>query len=113
MKVVGGSVGAIVKDIADGKAPNQSDMANVTQDEREYLSQLIRTCDVAIPNGIPTTKKTTTQKKTNDFEILKGQVLAGNDNPELLKKFKALLIKMVQNNQLNEHEVKAIIDEMP
>ena len=112
-RVVGGSVGAIVRDIADGKAPQQRHMSQITEDEREYLSGLIKTCNIAIPNGVKTEKKTPKQKEHNEFEILKGQVLAGNDNPEIIKKFKNMLKKMVHSGQLNADDVRAIVDELP
>ncbi len=112
-RVVGGSVGAIVRDIADGKAPQQKHMSQITEDEREYLSGLIKTCNIAIPKGVKTEKKTPKQKEHNEFEILKGQVLAGNDNPEIIKKFKNMLKKMVQSGQLNADDVRAIVDELP
>lgn len=112
-RVVGGSVGAIVRDIADGKAPQEKHMRQINDDEREYLSGLIKTCNIAIPNGVKTEKKTPKQKENNEFEILKGQVLAGNDNPEIIKKFKNMLKKMVQSGQLNADDVRAIIDELP
>lgn len=112
-RVVGGSVGAIVRDIADGKAPQEKHMRQIDDDEREYLSGLIKTCNIAIPNGVKTEKKTPKQKANNEFEILKGQVLAGNDNPEIIKKFKNMLKKMVQSGQLNADDVRAIIDELP
>ncbi len=112
-RVVGGSVGAIVRDIADGKAPQQRHMSQITEDERKYLSGLIKTCNIAIPNGVKTEKKTPKQKEHNEFEILKGQVLAGNDNPEIIKKFKNMLKKMVQSGQLNADDVRAIVDELP
>lgn len=113
-RVVGGSVGAIVRDIADGKAPQERHMSQITEDEREYLSGLVKTCNIAIPNGVKKTeKKTPKQKNHNEFEILKGQVLAGNDNPEIIKKFKNMLKKMVQSGQLNADDVRAIVDELP
>ena len=112
-KVVGGSVGAIVRDIADGKAPQEKHMRLIDDDEREYLSGLIKTCNIAIPNGIKTEKKTPKQKENNEFEILKGQVIAGNDNPEIIRKFKNMLKQMVQSGKLNGDDVRAIIDELP
>jgi hypothetical protein len=36
----------------------------------------------------------------NRFQILKGQVLAGNDNKELIKEFKVMLLKFIHNGKV-------------
>jgi hypothetical protein len=47
-----------------------------------------------------------------DFEKMRGQILAGNDNKDLLKKFKLTLLKFAKDGRIPRREVNEILIEM-
>jgi hypothetical protein len=62
--------------------------------------------------GIPSPDKETEQKEMEEFEKMRGQILAGNDNKELVKKFKMTLLKYAKDGRLPRREVNEILIEM-
>jgi hypothetical protein len=45
----------------------------------------------------------------NRFNILKGEILIGNDNKDLLKELKVLVLKLVENNILNFSQINKLL----
>jgi hypothetical protein len=44
--------------------------------------------------------------------LLRGEILAGNDSPELIKEFKSLLLKMSNSGQLPVAQVYRILGDL-
>jgi hypothetical protein len=49
---------------------------------------------------------------TERFEILKGQILAGNDSKELVKEFKVAMLKFVKEGRIPKREANEILYEL-
>jgi len=49
---------------------------------------------------LPAPNKTKEEEEFNRFQILKGQILAGNDSKELIKEFKVMLLKFIHNGKV-------------
>ena len=47
---------------------------------------------------IPSTTKSNEDKLKDKFYLLRGSIMAGNNNPQLLHKFKIVLLKMKNKN---------------
>jgi hypothetical protein len=45
----------------------------------------------------------------NRFQILKGQITSGNDNTELIKEFKVMLLKFIHNGKVPKGQGMEII----
>jgi hypothetical protein len=43
------------------------------------------------------------------FEVLKGEIMAGNDSPELTKEFKILILKLSEEGLLPKGEVRGLL----
>jgi hypothetical protein len=48
-------------------------------------------------------------EEMNRFEILKGQIIAGNDNRELVKEFKTMLLKLSNEGRVKKAEAREIL----
>ena len=108
---VGGGMKAVLSTIADGKAPTYSQLSKISDSEKSYIQNVLSkaSLDPAI-----FTKRTKTEKESNKnrFEILKGQIVAGNDNPEIIKEFKHILISMRKSKELPADLVTEILMEL-
>ena len=47
-----------------------------------------------------------------EFEKMRGQILAGNDNKDLIKKFKLTLLKFAKDGRIPRREVNEVLMEM-
>ena len=59
--------------------------------------------------NIPTPNKDADEKDINQFEIMRGQIVAGNDSVDLINKFKKLVVKMSEKGLLPSRQVKDIL----
>jgi hypothetical protein len=44
------------------------------------------------------------------FNLLKGIIYAGNDNPDIINEFRGLLKKFIDNNRINSNEGNIILN---
>ncbi len=108
---VGGGMKAVLSTIADGKSPTYSQLSKISDGEKSYIQNVLSkaSLDPAI-----FTKRSKTEKESNKnrFEILKGQIVAGNDNPEIIKEFKHILVSMRKSKELPADQVTEILMEL-
>jgi len=110
--VVGGSVANVLKSIVVGKRPKPKDILTLDDTEKEYLAGIGMAAKIEDLEDMPTKKKTELQKELHEFEVIRGQIGAGNDNPELIKKFKSSLVKLVRAKKVNTKQANDILLEL-
>jgi len=110
--VVGGSVANVLKSIVVGKRPKPKDILTLDDTEKEYLAGIGTAAKIEDLEDMPTKKKTELQKELHEFEVIRGQIGAGNDNPELVKKFKTSLVKLVRAKKVNSKQANDILLEL-
>ncbi len=110
--VVGGSVANVLKSIVVGKRPKPKDILTLDDTEKEYLAGIGMAAKIEDLEDMPTKKKTELQKELHEFEVIRGQIGAGNDNPELVKKFKSSLVKLVRAKKVNTKQANDILLEL-
>ena len=69
-------------------------------------------CDLLDRCPLPTPKKDKTEIEQDLFAKLRGELVAGNTNPELIKDFKKLLFKMKVEGSLPASQVNRILLDM-
>jgi hypothetical protein len=98
----------VVKKISGGTIPNYSDIEGLTADERSYLNNVGQKSQ--LPEQFVTPKdKNAEQKEQDRFDILRGQILAGNDNSSLVKEFKFMLLKFANTGRVPKQEAQDIL----
>jgi hypothetical protein len=100
--VIGGNVSNVIKSLVVGQRPRPKDILSLSEDEREYLSGVGVAAKIEDLQEMPTKKKTELQKDMHEFEVLRGQIAAGNDNKELIQDFKKKLLKMIHGKKVSK-----------
>ena len=107
-KVVGGNVAGALKSIVKGKSPSAMDVEKLTEDERNYLNLISSKAHVK-QLQVPSKDKTAEEKLVHKFNTMKGEIIAGNDNKDLIKEFKLLLLKLKQMSKISKDDVNEIL----
>ncbi len=110
-KIVGKGVKAVLSSIADGKHPKYEDVEKLGEDEREYVRGILKSASID-PSSVPEPKKDNKEQLKHKFEKMKGEIVAGNDNPKLVKEFKHTLLQMKQTKMLPAGQVNEILLEL-
>lgn len=100
-KIVGGAISLSYEDVID-----------LDDNEKIYLNDLVKKVRLNDVVKIPVPDKDKLQKEMDRFELLKGQILSGNDSKELIKEFKILLLKFQKQGKLPKREVNEILYEL-
>jgi len=110
-RMVGSGVKAVLSTLADGKPPKFDDVEGLTSEERDYIRDVMKGAALD-PSGFPEGDKSEKEKMKHKFEKLKGEIVAGNDNPEIVKEFKHTILKMRQSKMLPASQVNEILMEL-
>jgi hypothetical protein len=90
--------------------PTYEDISVLTKDEKGKLRQICNKCQVDSP-AIPKMKGEGEQEDDR-FQILRGEIIAGNDNQKITKEFKAMLIKFVNEGRIPRRQANEILHEL-
>jgi hypothetical protein len=102
----------IVKSIVGGNIPSFDSINKLSEEEKSYLHKVATKCNIIDKLNIPSPDKDAEEKEYHIFEVMKGEIMAGNDSKELIKKFKLLLIKLAKSNKLPKGQVNEIMNEL-
>ena len=103
-KRVSKGLGIVLRHIAGGATPSYDDLHRLSDEDRTHLSDLVRICkvDVSVPEG-------TDKEDLHHFEILRGEIGAGNDSPELIKKLKGVIMRLMNRGRLPKSQAREIL----
>jgi hypothetical protein len=101
-----------VRVILGGGSPTYDDISNMTDVERSYLHHITSRADLGDRLNIPAPDKKKNEQDINQFEIMRGQIMAGNDSSKLHKDFKLLIMKMMKKKLLPKRQANELLFEM-
>ena len=84
-----------ILDLLSSGKPNQRTYAQISPDERKLFEAIATDAGVFIGLGLPKTVTNDDDDDIKRFEILKGQVLAGNNNQKLLSELRKLTLSLM------------------
>lgn len=101
--------GVITKMIKGGNL-SYDELNTLTEPEKVFLHKVSKKSNIIDKFSIPTPSMDTKDKDIHDFEVMKGEILAGNDNKDLVKKFKSHILKLSREEILPKKEVSEIME---
>jgi len=99
----------VIRKITGGSILNFKELEGLNESERTFLHKLSKRASILDRIDIPSPKIDTEERDIRQFEICKGEILAGNNSNELIKKFKLLILKLVNNGVLPRSQGKELL----
>lgn len=99
----------ILKTIVGGGVPNYNDLGKLDEEEKIYLNKLISRSELTDRISVPAPSKDQQEKDIHNFEVMRGQIMSGNDSQELVKQFKLLIRKLMKQGLLPKADVEDIL----
>ena len=96
--------------ILDNGKPEYSEMESLSDEDKQTLCTISSVTKLGNKLSLPTPNKSKNEKEEHRFHILKGQILAGNDSPQIVKELKTLLMKFMNDRRLSKTEVLSILE---
>jgi len=101
-------VGNVLRKIVGGGSPSFDDLSKLNENDKSVLDHIARVTKMAVELPTPSNDK----EDANQFEIMKGEIMAGNDSKEMIKRFKVLILKMSHNGRLPKSQCKDLLIEL-
>ena len=111
-KKISRNLSNVIKTIIGGGVPKFNELSNLSNDEKEYLHTVSSKAGVMDKLNVPTPSKDSMEQDVHQFNVMKGEILAGNDSSVLIKKFKLLLLKLSKNGALPKRECQEIMEDL-
>jgi hypothetical protein len=86
------------------------DVDKLNEQEKNQLYTIGKKLHVSELFDIPSTLKSNEDKLKDEFFLLRGSLMAGNNNPDLLRKFKIVLLKMKNNKLISLQEYNEVLN---
>jgi uncharacterized protein YbcI len=102
----------IIHNIVGGKIANYEDLHNLTDEEKNYLHKVISKSNLHDRLSVPAPSKDQADKDNHQWEVMRGEIMAGNDSHELVKKFKILTMKLTRQGLLPKNEVMDLFEDL-
>jgi hypothetical protein len=103
----------VLKTIGKGSLPSFDEIKGLAEGDKETLHKVITHSRLNDKVSVPTPQSKTDEEKLADrFDILKGEIVAGNDNRELVKEFKILLLKLLNAGRVPRKEAHDILTDL-
>jgi len=102
----------VIKKMVGGGVPSYNDLNGLSEPEKAYLHKVSTRSNIVDKFSIPAPNKDQYEKDIHEFEVLKGEIMAGNDSKELIKKFKLHLMKLSKMGSLPKREVSEVMEEL-
>lgn len=99
----------ILNRILGGRMPDEYDFNEMELEDQHFLYGLANDAKIMDRLKLPTPKRTKDDEEENRFEILRGQISAGNDNKEMVKEFKTLLVKFSNDGRIKKADAREIL----
>jgi hypothetical protein len=111
-KKISKNLSNVIKTIIGGGVPKYNELSNLSNDEKEYLHTVSSKAGIMDKISVPTPSKDSMEQDVHQFNVMKGEILAGNDSSVLIKKFKLLLLKLSKNGSLPKRECQEIMEDL-
>jgi hypothetical protein len=109
---VSNKLSSVLKTISGGGIPAFDSVADLTADDKDLLHKIAKTSKVSDKLSVPNPNKSKQEEEDNRFNILRGEISIGQDNPQAIKEFKILLLKFIREGRVPVGQGKAIMEEL-
>lgn len=105
-------MGTVIRKIVGGGVPTYDEIQSLDANEKAYLHKVALASGIIEKLNIPAPDKSAEDREIDQFDLMKGQILAGNDNKEYVKKFKLLVMKLSKEDLLPMRQAKEVLYEL-
>jgi hypothetical protein len=100
----------VIRSLMNGK-PDLELINDLDKNEQALLHKVVKHSHYELVS-VPNPHKTAEAKEMDRFNILRGEILAGNDNKTLVKEFKTLLMRFLQEGRIPKRQAHDILTDL-
>ena len=97
----------VFRKLVNGGVPTFNELAALNTADRDEYADVARKCQFA--GGEIQIPETSGDSELTKFEIMKGEILSGNDSVDLVKQFKVMVLKLSHNGRLPKGQARELL----
>ena len=102
----------VVKKIMRDGAPDFEDLNSLTEDDKRALNHIVKSSRLEGKVSIPKVNFSKEKQEQDRFDLLKGEIGAGNDNKGMIREFKVMLMKFVNEGRVPRRQAHEILTDL-
>lgn len=108
-KLISPTLQKVIKAIVGGSVPSYNDIKKLDTEEQNYLHKVLSKSNLLDKFTVPAPCKDKREQDIHAFEVMKGEIMSGNDSKELVKKFKLHIVRLSREGVLPKNEVNELL----
>jgi hypothetical protein len=109
---IGGKLKKVLITLTGTGNPSFEDINELNEHEKNLLNKIVKNCKIDQRLLVPTPDKTKEEQFYNRLQILSGEIGAGNNNPQIVRELKTLLLKLKNSGRIPARHAHAILEEL-
>jgi len=91
-------------DLVENGKPNARVYSQISPDERKFFEEMSMGAGVWTGLGLKRTTTSSDEEEAKRFELLKGEYMAGNNNPKVISELRRLIVKMMNDGRIRKSQ---------
>lgn len=109
---VSSELAKVLRKIVGGTMVEYDELSDLHDDDKGYLNRIIKTAHLSDRISVPKPSGSKEKEDLKRFQILKGEIGAGNDNKDLVKEFKVMLMRFVNQGRVPRRQAHEILTDL-
>jgi hypothetical protein len=109
---IGGKLKKVLITLTGTGSPSFEDINELNEHEKSLLNKIVKNCKIDQRLLVPTPDKTKEEQLYNRLQILSGEINAGNNNPQIVRELKTLLLKLKNSGRIPARHAHVILEEL-
>jgi hypothetical protein len=93
-----------ILDLLENGKPNARVYTQIAPEERKFFEEMSIGAGVWNGLGLKRTTTSTDEEENKRFEILRGEYMAGNNNPKVISELRKLVVKMMNDGRIRKNQ---------
>ena len=102
----------VLRKIVGGTMVEYDELSDLHDDDKGYLNRIVKTAHLSDRISVPKPSGSKEKEDLKRFQILKGEIGAGNDNKDLVKEFKVMLMRFVNQGRVPRRQAHEILTDL-
>jgi hypothetical protein len=102
----------IIASLIENMNPSFGSIAKLTPDEKDLYNKVIKETSIDQRLLIPSPKLDEDQQQYHRFQILCGELEAGNNNSDMIKELKQLLVKLMHKGLIPKAQSREVLHDL-
>jgi hypothetical protein len=111
-QAIGGKLKNVLIKLTGTGSPSFEDINELNTHEKEILNKVVKHCKIDQRLLVPTPDKTKEEQDMNRLQILSGEITAGQNNPQVVRELKTLLLRLKNSGRIPKREAHEIMEDL-